>query len=135
MEFGEGSGVLVQTVSESQCFSGQREDERTEQMVVGTLPDPLRNTEVSPVPSLSLSFSPCFSLYSMGVSVCLFLGLFLFLSLLSPHPSPHQGPPLSSSHKEPLQALLGPLTAFRCVSGTVLQLQLRRAESAWPCDF
>lgn len=82
--------------------------------------------------SQSLPLSPFHSVLwvCMRISVSQPASLFSSSSL-----SPHQGLLLSAPLKEPLQALPGLLTAFRCVSGTVLQLQLRQAESTWPCGF
>lgn len=82
-------------------------------------------------PSLSPYLSPlslCLKSGYMGLSLHLSLSLSLFLFHV-------RGCCAVPFTKSPRQALPGPLTAFRCVSGTVLQLQLRQAESVWPCDF
>lgn len=93
----------------SACLSGQREDERTEQKVVGTLLDPLRNTEVW-LYSLSIPPSSPFPLCSMGVplSVSQSLSVSASLSLCLSPPSPHQGLPLLFPHKEPCRPCLLP---------------------------
>lgn len=111
----------------------QREDGRTKQRASDTYLLRKTGLTISVPSSLSPSLPPSpewVRMWYIPLSICLCLSQSVCTPLL--YIKDHYTPP-SSQRAPPSQP--DPLTAFRCVSGTVLQLQLRQAESAWPCDF